>query len=78
METSRLCHHADSCRKPATYVCAGCGWHYCGNHILQASFSGPGPSAVPLAVATCQACLAHLVAQQHHGGRMLRHWHKAG
>ncbi|HEV2457911.1 MAG TPA: hypothetical protein VGS80_06065 [Ktedonobacterales bacterium] len=72
-ETSLLCHHADLCARSAVYLCAGCGWHYCGDHFLRATFSGPELAAAPVVVATCQTCLPRVVAQQHQAGRTLRH-----
>jgi hypothetical protein len=77
VETSLLCHHEDFCGKPATHVCAGCGWHYCGDHFLRASFTGPGLPA-PVVFDTCHACLALTIQQQQAWGRKLSQWHRVG
>jgi hypothetical protein len=78
METNLLCHHADLCVKPAVYTCAGCQGHFCGDHFLRASFSGPGLTAAPTIVDTCHTCLARVIAHHHQAGRTLRQWHKRG
>ena len=77
METSLLCHHAEFCGKQAVHVCAGCGWHYCGDHFLRAAFMGPGLTA-PVTFDTCQVCLVPMITQQHGWGRTLSHRHKRG
>jgi hypothetical protein len=77
METSLLCHHADLCVKSAAHACAGCGWHYCGDHFLRAFFTGPGVRE-PVVFDTCHTCLAQVILRQHRQGRELSQWHKAG
>ena len=77
MATSLLCHHKDYCGKPAVHVCAGCGWHYCGEHVLRASFSQLGV-VTSVVVDACHECLPHIIQQQHAQGRTLSHWRKAG
>ena len=80
METSLRCQHtqhAESCGKPAIYLCPGCGGPYCGEHVLSATFLGPD-LAVPNVYTACQACLGQMIQQQHQQGLRLGHWQKAG
>jgi len=74
METSLPCH-SPRCGQRAVQSCVVCGWDFCGEHLLRASFLG---SAVPVHVVlnVCPLCLEHAVQQQHVRGRDLTHWRK--
>ena len=76
--TSRLCHHVESwCTRPATHMCVDCAQRFCGEHILRATFTGPGLS-VPAVLTICPECLDLAIQQERILGRTLSQWRKMG
>lgn len=76
MEMRVPCHSAGCGQRAVSASCVGCGWRYCGEHLLRASFVGPQVPRVVLNV--CQQCVEFVVQQQHARGLELSQWSKVG